>query len=100
MRLHASNIGMRQFSSILVTGGGSSNTNICKVVADVFGVPVFKAETSNSASLGAAYRALHGWLCQQRQAFVPFRYPPVGHVVSWLPLCVGSRIASGSNERQ
>ncbi|ELR14048.1 xylulose kinase [Acanthamoeba castellanii str. Neff] len=72
MRLHASNIGMRQFSSILVTGGGSSNTNICKVVADVFGVPVFKAETSNSASLGAAYRALHGWLCRQQQVFVPF----------------------------
>jgi xylulokinase len=76
--LHASNIGMKQFSSILVTGGGSSNAHICKVIADVFGVPVFKAETSNSASLGAAYRALHGWLCQQQQRFVPFRYTSPG----------------------
>jgi xylulokinase len=72
MRLHAANIGMKHFVRILVTGGGSSNENICKVISDVFGVPVFKAETTNSASLGAAYRALHGWHCSQQGKFVPF----------------------------
>lgn len=74
MRSHASKIGMDKFASILATGGASSNENLTKVLADVFGVPVFIAETANSASLGAALRALHGWKCKQEGKFVPFRY--------------------------
>lgn len=73
MRLHAANIGMRRFASVLVTGGASTNRRIAQVIANVFGVPVYTAQTANSASLGAAYRALHGYLCRQRGEFVPFR---------------------------
>ncbi len=45
---------------------------ILRVMADVFGVPVFTADQPNSAALGAAYRALHGWTCRQRGRFAPF----------------------------
>jgi len=41
-------------------------------MGDVFGVPVFVGEQPNSSTLGAAYRALHGWTCLQRGRFVPF----------------------------
>lgn len=36
-------------------------THIGQVMSNVFGVPVKVAEQPDSASLGAAYRALHAW---------------------------------------
>ena len=36
----------------------------------MFGVPVYTHSQPNSASLGAAYRALHGW--RSKDKFVPF----------------------------
>jgi len=71
MRLHGGRIGLTP-KSILATGGASANEAILRVVSDVFGAPVFVAPQAGSASLGAAYRALHGWTCQQAGAFVPF----------------------------
>ena len=71
MRLHGENIGLKA-SNILATGGASANTAILKVMADVFGVPVFVGKQTSSASLGAAYRALHGWRCAKAKTFVPF----------------------------
>ena len=71
MRLHCGNIGIEP-RAILATGGGSQNTGILQIMADVFGVPVMIAEAPNSASLGAAYRALHGHLCSAGSAFIPF----------------------------
>jgi len=65
---------MKKFTSILATGGGSSNSNITQVMANVFGVPVYKASTANSAALGAAYRAYHGWLCHTTETFISFKY--------------------------
>ena len=54
--------------SILATGGASSDKALIRVISDVMGVPVFTGDRPNSAALGAAYRALHGWQCK----FVPF----------------------------
>jgi xylulokinase len=71
MRLHAGNIGIRP-ASILATGGASANPAILRVLCDVFGVAVFTGEQPNSAALGAAYRALHGWQCEREGRFVPF----------------------------
>ena len=71
MRLHCGNIGI-QPSQILATGGASHNQTILQVMADVFGTPVYTAESPNSAPLGAAYRALHGWTCDEQGRFVPF----------------------------
>jgi xylulokinase len=71
MRLHCANLGIVP-RSILATGGASANAAIVQVIADVFGVPVYVGEQPNSASVGAAYRALHGWACAQKRRFIPF----------------------------
>jgi xylulokinase len=71
MRLHGASIGLKP-ASILATGGASVDAAVLRVVADVFGVTVCVGEQPNSAALGAAYRALHGWLCRRRRRFVRF----------------------------
>jgi len=72
MRYHSSNIGISKIERVFITGGASYNPFIVQVVADVFGVNVYVAETANSASLGAAYRALHGWLSHINKKFISF----------------------------
>ena len=49
-------------TSIYATGGGSVNLPILQIMADVFNCPVQRIEVSKSAALGAAVRAVHGWL--------------------------------------
>ncbi|OGV57655.1 MAG: hypothetical protein A2283_02940 [Lentisphaerae bacterium RIFOXYA12_FULL_48_11] len=71
MRLHGENIGLKA-RNILATGGASANKGILKIMADVFGVPVYVARQTSSASLGAAYRALHGWICNRGGKYVPY----------------------------
>lgn len=72
MRLHAWNLGYRP-RRLLATGGASVDASVIRVMCDVFGVPVYLAEKSDSASLGAAYRALHGWQCTCANAWIPYR---------------------------
>jgi len=72
MYVHAENIGLHVTKSILLTGGSSKNNEIVQVFSDVFGVPVFTGQQSNSASLGAAFRALHAVKCHQKGKFVPY----------------------------
>ena len=45
--------------SIVATGGGSANRSLLQVMADVFGAPVDRLTSENSACLGAALRAFH-----------------------------------------
>ncbi len=71
MRLHSAHVGIAP-AAILATGGASVEPGILRIMSDVFGAPVFTADKPNSAALGAAYRALHGWSCVTRQCFVPF----------------------------
>jgi xylulokinase len=71
MRLHAGNIGIVP-KRILATGGASVDKGLIKIMSDVFGVEVFTAEKSDTASLGAAYRARHGLLCKEKGSFVTF----------------------------
>jgi xylulokinase len=71
LRLHGHGIGLTP-AGILATGGASANSDILKVMSDVFGVPVYTGEQTASAALGAAYRAMHGWRCGQEGRFVPF----------------------------
>ncbi|HAO98534.1 MAG TPA: hypothetical protein DCQ83_00660, partial [Fibrobacteres bacterium] len=58
MSLHSAWMGEKP-RRIQATGGASNNREILQVMADVFGVPVLRQETSNSAALGAAIRAQH-----------------------------------------
>lgn len=71
LRLHGESIGLNP-RSVLATGGASENKGILQVIANVFGVGVYAGEQKNSASLGAAYRALHGWTCHTEDRLVPF----------------------------
>lgn len=58
LRLHTQWIGPRP-SAIRATGGASANPEICRILAEVFGCPVDRFESANSAALGAALRAAH-----------------------------------------
>jgi xylulokinase len=61
---------------ILATGGGSTNTSILQVMANVMNCPVLRIEVAKSAALGAALRAAHGYLVAQAlgtQASVPVK---------------------------
>lgn len=71
MRLHAAAVGIHP-ASILATGGASVDPTVLRILSDVFGVAVYRGDVPNSAAVGAAYRALHGWRCAERRAFVPF----------------------------
>nr|XP_011464775.1 PREDICTED: xylulose kinase-like isoform X2 [Fragaria vesca subsp. vesca] len=73
MRGHAERFGMPcPPKRIIATGGGSVNRHILGVAANIFGCEVYTVERPDSASLGAALRAAHGWLCSKKGTFVPF----------------------------
>jgi xylulokinase len=61
MRIHGESVGITAPKRLIATGGASGNAAILQVLADVFGAPVYIAAQTDSASLGAAVRALHGW---------------------------------------
>ena len=71
LRVHGGHVGL-QPRRILATGGASVDRVLIQIMADVFGVPVFVGEQANSAAMGAAYRALHGWRCAVEGRFVSF----------------------------
>jgi xylulokinase len=60
MRIHGESVGIVSPKRLIATGGASGNAAILQVLADVFGAPVYTAAQTDSASLGAAVRALHG----------------------------------------
>ncbi|PQP95811.1 xylulose kinase [Prunus yedoensis var. nudiflora] len=74
MRGHAERFGMPSPPKRLIaTGGASVNHSILGIAACVFGCEVYTVERPDSASLGAALRAAHGWLCHNEGSFVPFK---------------------------
>ncbi|KAJ1564836.1 hypothetical protein HK096_006000, partial [Nowakowskiella sp. JEL0078] len=61
MRYHAQQLGLAP-KRVLATGGASANPVIVQVLADVFGVPVYRSIVgANAASLGPAYKARYGY---------------------------------------
>ncbi|PWA71648.1 xylulose kinase-2 [Artemisia annua] len=72
MRLHAERFGMPSPSKrIIATGGASANLSLLSSIASIFGCNVYTVQRPDSASLGAALRAAHGWLCKSKGSFVP-----------------------------
>lgn len=61
LRLHSEWMGIRP-ERMYATGGASANTAILQIMADVHRSPVYRSEVTNSAGLGAALRAAHGYL--------------------------------------
>lgn len=50
----------RRFDRVILSGGGSRSELMTQIVADVFGLPVVRAATSDAAGLGAAICAAVG----------------------------------------
>ncbi|MCO5606398.1 hypothetical protein L7F22_060586 [Adiantum nelumboides] len=72
MRAHCERIGMPSPPErVMVTGGGSANKQFLRMIAEIFGCNVYITERPDSASLGAALRAAHGWYCKSKGRFVP-----------------------------
>jgi xylulokinase len=71
LRVHGAHVGLKP-RRILATGGASVDRALVQIMADVFGVPVFVGDQANSAALGAAYRAVHGWRCAEDGRFVSY----------------------------
>jgi xylulokinase len=59
--VHSRSLGYRitSTSRIIATGGAAQNKTILQILANIFNANVYTCATSNSASLGAAYRAKH-----------------------------------------
>lgn len=98
-RAHAERFGMPSPPiRIIATGGASANDNILSLISSIFGCDVYTVQRpgnayyvrtsccsflaysliigklficTDSASLGAALRAAHGWLCNRKGSFVP-----------------------------
>jgi xylulokinase len=71
LRLHSKKIGLNP-DMIIATGGASVDKALTQMIADVFGKPVAVGETPDSAAMGAAYRALHGYVCDQAGKYIPY----------------------------
>ncbi|KAL3505016.1 hypothetical protein ACH5RR_034857 [Cinchona calisaya] len=72
MRAHAERFGMPSPPKrIIATGGASANNSIRSSIASIFGSNVYTVQRPDSASLGAALRAAHGWLCNRKGNFLP-----------------------------
>lgn len=72
MRGHSERFGMPSPPKrIIATGGASANQSILNSLATIFGCDIFTVQQPDSASLGAALRAAHGWLCNAKGGFVP-----------------------------
>ncbi|CAI9273692.1 unnamed protein product [Lactuca saligna] len=75
MRGHAERFGMPSPPKrIIATGGASANHTILTSIASIFGCNVYTVQRPDSASLGAALRAAHGWVCENKGSFVPIFY--------------------------
>ncbi|KAL4087430.1 hypothetical protein PRIC1_013322 [Phytophthora ramorum] len=74
LRLHAERLGVNKPQRLIVVGGASANQCMLQVLANVFNAPVYRLTcASNSAALGGAFRARHGFACAgNASGYVPF----------------------------
>lgn len=73
-------------SRLTVSGGGASSDIVCQITSDIFGLPVFRAQTSETAGLGSAiigflglgvfgdYRSAIGSMVRHTKVFNPDPY--------------------------
>ena len=59
MANHAADVTADPIERIIATGGAATNCALLQVMANVFGVDVYRLDVENSAALGAALRAYH-----------------------------------------
>ena len=85
---HAAALSRLPVDRVIATGGAAVNRAILQVMANVFGVDVYRSDVENSAALGAALRAYHadrlasGEPVSWRTVVSGFTDPISGHRVS------------------
>ena len=57
---------------VVVSGGGSTNTEFLEILSSIFNSPVSTLQNYESSLMGAAYRAIHGYLCFKKGEFINF----------------------------
>ncbi|KAF4322777.1 hypothetical protein BBO99_00001420 [Phytophthora kernoviae] len=74
LRLHAERLGVSKPQRLIVVGGASANKCMLQILASIFNAPVYRLTcASNSAALGGAFRARHGFACAGSvSGYVPF----------------------------
>lgn len=88
MANHAGDVTTDRIEKIIATGGAAANRALLQVMANVFGVEVYRLDAGNSAALGAALRAYHaerlaaGEPVSWRTVVSGFTDPNPGHRVS------------------
>jgi xylulokinase len=88
MANHARDVTADRIEKIIATGGAAANRSLLQVMANVFGVEVYRLDVGNSAALGAALRAYHaerlaaGEPVSWRTVVSGFTEPNPGHRVS------------------
>lgn len=94
MANHAGDVTADPIERIIATGGATINRALLQVMANVFGVDVYRLDVGNSAALGAALRAYHadrlaaGEPVSWTTAVSGFTEPNSGHRVSPNPKLV------------
>lgn len=85
---HAAGVSPTRIDRVIATGGAAVNRSILQVMANVFGVDVYRLDVENSAALGAALRAYHadrlaaGEPISWKTVVSGFTEPKPGHRVS------------------
>jgi len=85
---HAADVTTAPADRVVVTGGAAVNRSILQVMANVFGVDVYRLDIENSAALGAALRAFHadrlasGAPVSWKTVVSGFTEPKAGHRVT------------------
>ena len=88
MANHTADVTSDRIDRIIATGGAAANFALLQVMANVFGVDVYRLDVENSAALGAALRAYHadrlesGEPVSWKTVVSGFTEPNPGHRVS------------------
>lgn len=96
MANHAQALGGAPIEKLIATGGAATNRAILQVMANVFGVEVYRLDTGHAAALGAALRAYHadrlatGEPVSWKTVVSGFTEPKPGHRVSPNPRYVAT----------
>ena len=79
LKLALEKFGIKNIEKVIVTGGSSKCFGFLQIISDVFNCEIYKLDNAETAALGAALRAYHGYSCQKNkkvvnmQSVIPFK---------------------------
>jgi xylulokinase len=61
LKLALEKFGIKHIEKVVVTGGSSKCKGLIQIISDVFNCEIYKLENMETAAIGAAFRAFHGY---------------------------------------